>query len=57
MNTCETCRHYLGGGQCAVSLEQECKDGNYEAWEKNVGGIHDDQHISSAGCGAHRPPC
>ncbi len=39
MNTCETCRYYLGGGQCAVSLEQECKDGNYEAWEaKNSDG-------------------
>lgn len=33
MKACETCRYYLGGGQCAVSLEQEYKDGNYEAWE------------------------
>ena len=30
---CDTCRYYLGGGQCTVSLEQECKDGGYEAWE------------------------
>ena len=33
MNTCKTCRHYLGVGQCAVSLEHECQDGGYEAWE------------------------
>ncbi|MBQ1976545.1 MAG: hypothetical protein II227_03800 [Clostridia bacterium] len=24
---CLTCRHYLEGGQCAISLEQECRDG------------------------------
>ncbi len=32
--SCDTCRYYLGGGQCAVSLEHECKDGDYEAWEE-----------------------
>lgn len=31
---CETCRHYLGGGCCAVSLEAECAAGDYEAWEE-----------------------
>lgn len=30
---CITCRHYLDGGQCASSLEQECRDGGFEAWE------------------------
>lgn len=30
---CATCRHSLGAGQCAVSLEQECRDGGFEAWE------------------------
>ena len=30
---CMTCRHYLEGGQCAISLEQECRDGGFEAWE------------------------
>ena len=31
--TCETCRHYLGGGQCALSMEKECADGDRELWE------------------------
>lgn len=31
--TCETCRHYLGGGQCALSEEKECADGDRELWE------------------------
>ena len=30
---CETCRHYLGGGQCALSMEMECADGDRELWE------------------------
>lgn len=30
---CDTCRHYLGGGCCKENLEQECRDGGYEAWE------------------------
>lgn len=30
---CETCRHYLGGGCCDLSLEQECRDGGFEEWE------------------------
>ncbi len=32
--TCETCRHHLGGGQCAQNLEKECAAGEYEAWEQ-----------------------
>ena len=32
--TCATCRHDLGGGQCARSLERECRDGGFEAWEE-----------------------
>ena len=32
--SCETCRFYLGGGCCAVSLEQECQDGGLQAWEE-----------------------
>lgn len=33
--TCETCRNNLGGGynNCRISLESECADGGYEAWE------------------------
>lgn len=30
---CESCRHYLGGGQCRANLERECAYGEYEAWE------------------------
>ena len=30
---CESCRHYLGGGQCRINLERECAYGEYEAWE------------------------
>lgn len=36
MKTCETCRHYLGGGNCNLSMEMECKDGDFEGWEENV---------------------
>ena len=31
--SCETCRKYLGGGQCRDNLEKECADGEYEMWE------------------------
>lgn len=30
---CATCRHSLGADMCGVSLEQECRDGGFEAWE------------------------
>ena len=31
---CETCREYLGGGSCNLSMEMECRDGGgFEAWE------------------------
>lgn len=39
---CETCRKYLGGGQCRDNLEKECADGNFEMWE----GIHDEPRES-----------
>ena len=29
--TCDTCRHYLGGGNCNLSMEMECRDGGFEA--------------------------
>ena len=53
---CETCRHHLGAGVCAVSLEMECRDGNYEAWEEKNGngqnsmrdpGVIGDVHVQS----------
>ncbi len=31
--TCESCRHYLGSGSCAISMERECGDGQRELWE------------------------
>lgn len=31
---CGTCRHDLGGGHCRISLEMECRDGGFEAWEE-----------------------
>lgn len=31
--SCETCRHYLGNGQCRINLEPECGAGEHEAWE------------------------
>ena len=34
--TCETCRHHLGGDECAQNLELECAAGEYEAWEGKV---------------------
>ena len=33
--TCETCRHYLGGGNCNLSMEMECRDGGFEGWEED----------------------
>lgn len=33
--TCETCRHYLGGGCCRINLEDECREGGgFEAYEE-----------------------
>jgi len=32
--SCESCRHYLGGGQCRINLEAECREGGgFEARE------------------------
>ena len=31
---CDTCKHYLGGGQCRINLERECAEGEHEAWER-----------------------
>lgn len=32
--TCVGCKHYLGGGQCRINLESECREGGgYEARE------------------------
>ena len=31
--SCESCHHYLGGGQCRINLERECAEGEHEAWE------------------------
>ena len=30
--SCAGCAHDLGGGQCGVSLEDECGAGGYQAW-------------------------
>ena len=35
---CDTCKHYLGGGQCRINLERECAEGEYEAWERAPSG-------------------
>ena len=32
-DSCEGCKHYLGGGCCRVNLETECAAGGYEAYE------------------------
>ena len=29
--SCETCRHYLGNGQCRINLEPECGAGELSA--------------------------
>ena len=31
--SCECCKHYLGGGACALGLEGECAAGGFEAKE------------------------
>ena len=32
-NTCEGCKHYLGGGCCRINEEKECADSEYELYE------------------------
>ena len=33
-DSCDSCKHNLGGGHCKVNLEGECREGGgYEAWE------------------------
>lgn len=33
-DSCEGCKHNLGGGHCKINLEGECREGGgYEAWE------------------------
>ena len=32
--SCECCKHYLGGGACALGLESECAAGGFEAKEE-----------------------
>ncbi|MBR6839388.1 MAG: hypothetical protein IKM82_02215 [Oscillospiraceae bacterium] len=39
--TCDTCRHYLGGGCCRINLESECGEGFHEAWEGKTDGKRD----------------
>ena len=48
--TCDTCRHYLGGGCCRINLEAECAAGEYEAWEpkKREDGTDDDTQAQGA---------
>ena len=41
--TCDTCRHYLGGGCCRINLEAECGKGEFEAWEPKTGGADDER--------------
>lgn len=31
--SCTGCKHDLGGGQCRINLEAECRKGAHEAWE------------------------
>lgn len=33
-NSCEGCKHDLGGGACEINLEAECGKGEHEAWEE-----------------------
>lgn len=33
-DSCEGCKHYLGGGCCRLNLEDECAAGGYEMWEE-----------------------
>lgn len=33
-DSCDGCKHNLGGGHCRINLEGECREGGgYEAWE------------------------
>lgn len=32
-DSCDGCKHDLGGGQCKINLEAECGKGEHEAWE------------------------
>lgn len=32
VHSCETCAKYLGNGHCDAGLENECRDGGFEAW-------------------------
>ena len=33
-DSCDGCKHDLGGGQCKINLEAECGKGEHEAWEE-----------------------
>ena len=45
--SCESCRHYLGGGQCRINLEAECREGGgFEAWESKEQQNEDGQNCS-----------
>ena len=51
--TCNTCRHYLGGGCCRINLEAECGKGEFEAWEPKEGSGHNGQETDTEGHGVH----
>ena len=51
IHTCDTCRHYLGGGCCRINLEAECGKGEFEAWEQKRGS--QDNEIESGSHGGH----
>lgn len=46
IHTCDTCRHYLGGGCCRINLEAECGKGEFEAWEPKEGSKDDGQEFN-----------
>ena len=33
-DSCEGCRHNLGGGCCRMNMEAECGEGDRELWEE-----------------------
>ena len=36
--SCQGCRHDLGGGSCAINEEAECREGGgFELWEPKEG--------------------
>lgn len=36
-DSCDGCKHDLGGGHCKINLEGECREGGgYEAWEPKL---------------------